>query len=98
MGTPERQWSARMAQHKNNPQDAQKGRSARPRLLADPRFSFHASRVTVPVSDARTPLADFFNILLEARRACFPQGRLSHRLCQVVSEPVVQRLEHCSES
>jgi len=29
MGTPERQWSARMAQHKNNPQDAQKGRSAR---------------------------------------------------------------------
>jgi hypothetical protein len=31
---------------------------------ADPRFTFHASRFTVLVSDARTPLADFFSILL----------------------------------
>jgi hypothetical protein len=32
---------------------------------ADPRFTFHASRFTVPGSDARTMLADFFSILLE---------------------------------
>ena len=36
--------------------------------------------------------------LLEARRACFLQGRLYHRLCQVVGEPAVQRPEYCSES
>ena len=30
----------------------------------DPRFTFHASRFTVPVSEARTPLADFFSLLL----------------------------------
>jgi hypothetical protein len=33
---------------------------------ADPRFTFHASRFTVFGSDARTMLADFFSILLEA--------------------------------
>jgi hypothetical protein len=32
---------------------------------ADPRFTFHASRFTVPGSDARAMLADFFSILLE---------------------------------
>jgi hypothetical protein len=32
---------------------------------ADPRFTFHASRFTVPWTDARTPLADFFSILLD---------------------------------
>jgi len=32
---------------------------------ADPRFTFHASRFTVPESDARTMLADFFSILLD---------------------------------
>ena len=31
----------------------------------DPRFTFHASRFTVPGSDARTMLADFFSILLD---------------------------------
>ena len=31
---------------------------------ADLRFTFHASRFTVPGSDARTMLADFFSILL----------------------------------
>jgi hypothetical protein len=31
---------------------------------ADPRFTFHDSRFTVPESDARTLLADFFSILL----------------------------------
>jgi hypothetical protein len=30
----------------------------------DPRFTFHASRFTVPGSEARTTLADFFSILL----------------------------------
>ena len=32
---------------------------------ADPRFTFHASRFTVPGSDARTKLADYFSILLD---------------------------------
>jgi hypothetical protein len=31
---------------------------------ADPRFTFHASRFTLPLSEARTKLADFFSILL----------------------------------
>jgi len=31
---------------------------------ADPRFTFHASRFTVGESDARTPLVDFFSILM----------------------------------
>jgi len=31
---------------------------------ADNRFTFHSSRFTVALSDARTPLADFFSILL----------------------------------
>jgi len=68
----------------NSAQDAQKGQTshppnpgalrralsqARPQLLADPRFTFHASRFTVPVREVRTPLADVFSILLGAR-AC----------------------------
>src|SRR3990172_4049925 len=32
---------------------------------ADPRFTFHASRFTVPGSDARTKLAGFFRIVLK---------------------------------
>jgi len=31
----------------------------------DCRFTFYASRFTVPGSAARTPLADFFSILLD---------------------------------
>src|SRR2546426_11039548 len=38
----------------------QQGRSS----ASDPRFTFHASRFTVPGSDARPPLGDFFSILL----------------------------------
>ena len=34
-------------------------------FAADPRFTFHASRFTVPGSDARTLLVDFFSILPE---------------------------------
>jgi len=32
----------------------------------DPRFTFHASRFTVPGSEARTKLAGFFSVLLGA--------------------------------
>ena len=39
-----------------------RGRSS----AADPRFTFHASRFTILGSDARTKLADFFNILQPA--------------------------------
>jgi len=35
---------------------------------AGPRFTFHTSRFTVPGSDARTKLTDFFSILLAAPR------------------------------
>ena len=38
--------------------------------VADPRFTFHASRFTAPESAARTPLADFFSILLNRRMEC----------------------------
>jgi hypothetical protein len=38
------------------------------------------------------------SLLPEARCTCFPQGRLYHRLCQVVSEPTVQRPEYWLES
>ena len=55
----------------NSPQDAQEGRSARPqrtkrRIVLVPYGE--------PLSDARTPLADFFRILLE-RLAGRPQIR-----------------------
>jgi hypothetical protein len=50
-----------------------------------------------PLSDARTPLADFFSILLEAPHVYFPQGRLYHRLCQVVGDLAVQRPEYYPE-
>ena len=55
-------------------------------------------RYVEPLSDARTMLAVFFSILLEARHVCFPQGRLYHRLCQVVSEPAVLGPECYPES
>ena len=50
----------------SSPRDApypMQGRSS----AADPRFTFHASRFTVLGSEARTPLADFFSILLDHR-------------------------------
>jgi hypothetical protein len=64
----------------NGPQDAQKDQTSHPpnpgaprrafskqgrNSSVDPRFTFHASRFTVLESEARTPLADFFCILLE---------------------------------
>ena len=60
--SPARPESAKTA---SSPMDApcpKQGRSS----AADPRFTFHVSRFTVPGSDVRTMLADFFSILLEA--------------------------------
>jgi hypothetical protein len=74
-GTVEIQRSVRLGQQENTAQDAQKGRPLRPSfvkrrssLVADPdakflRDTLHASRVL------RTPLADFFSILLSCRGA-----------------------------
>ena len=61
--SPARPDSAKTA---SSPRDApypKQGRSSE----ADPRFTFHASRFTVPLSEARTMLADFFSILLDQR-------------------------------
>jgi len=58
--SPSRPESAKTA---SSPMDApcpKQGRSS----ASDPRFTFHASRFTVPESDARTMLADYFSILL----------------------------------
>src|SRR2546428_12455553 len=58
--SPARPESAKTA---SSPMDApcpKQGRSS----AADPRFTFHVSRFTVPGSDVRTMLADFFSILL----------------------------------
>src|SRR6267143_1778017 len=54
---------------------------------ADPRFTFHASRFTAPVSDARTMLAGFFSILLDAPR---PPAHLSQRLFDMVTDVVIR--------
>jgi len=43
------------------------GKAATPWLTLVSRFTFHASRFTIPGSDARTPLADFINSLLANR-------------------------------
>ena len=72
----------------NIPQDAQKGRPSHPPTPArqdapfrgqgrnsatDPHFTFHASRFTLLWNDARTPLAEFFSILLEINGDTWPQ-------------------------
>jgi len=57
---------------------------------ADPRFTFHASRFTVLGSAARTPLADFFSILLEfrvlpayyARVGPYSIGSMNRHICK----------------
>ena len=61
----------------------QQGRSAE----VNPRFTFYASRFTVPGSDARTMLADFFSILLEI--SC-----LDHIIEAVDVEPVTCCIEY----
>ena len=59
--SPARPESANTA---SSPRDAPfrgQGRSS----VADPRFTFHASRFTAAGSETRTPLVDFFSILLD---------------------------------
>ena len=55
------QWFARLGQQENRAQDAQKGRPARPQRAKRRR---HTLRYVELLSEARTPLADFFSILL----------------------------------
>jgi hypothetical protein len=59
--SPARPESAKTA---SSPRDAPCPKQGR-NFAADPRFTFHASRLTVPGIDARTLLADFFSILLK---------------------------------
>jgi len=58
--SPSRPESAKTDSSPWNAPFPKQGRSS----AADPRFTFHASRFTLPGSEARTPLADFFSILL----------------------------------
>ena len=55
------QWSARLGQQENRAQDAQKGRPARPQRAKRRRRTVRDVEL---LSEARTPLADFFSILL----------------------------------
>jgi hypothetical protein len=74
--SPARPESAKTA---SSPKDApctRQGRSS----AADPRFTPHATRFTIPGSEARTPLADFFSILLEKRTGRPPSGGRPARL------------------
>jgi len=59
--SPARPESAETASSPKYAPCPKQGRSS----ATDPRFTFHASRFTVPGSDARTMLADFFSILLD---------------------------------
>ena len=52
--------------YQNNPQDAQKGRPARPQRA---KRRIVLGQYGEPRSDARTPLVDFFRILLIQRSA-----------------------------
>jgi hypothetical protein len=60
-GTVKIQWPAHLGQQENTTQDAQKGRLARPQRAKRRRRTL---RYVELLSDARTPLADFFSILL----------------------------------
>jgi len=61
-GTVEIQWFARLGQQESTAQDAQKGRPARPQRAKRRRRTL---RYVELLSETRTPLADFFSILLE---------------------------------
>ena len=54
-------WNTRSTPRRMLKKAVQQGRSS----AADPRFTFYVSRFTAHGSEARTPLADFFSILLE---------------------------------
>src|SRR6266852_2458434 len=60
--TAELRWPTRLGRKENTPQEAQKGRPARPQQAKRRRRTF---RYVEPLSAARTPLADFFSILLD---------------------------------
>ena len=60
---PELHWPTRLEQQENAGQDAQKGRPARPQQAK--RRGVRFGTLSLPLNDARTPLADFFSILLE---------------------------------
>jgi len=63
VGTPGRRWSARVAQQKN----ISAGCSKRPfSKAAASEEARRTLRYVEPLSDARTPLADFFSILLDS--------------------------------
>ena len=68
-GTVEIQWPAHLGQQENTAQDAQTGRPARPQRAKRRRRTL---RYVEPLSEARTPLADFFSILL-AFQAMLPR-------------------------
>ncbi len=72
-GTPERRWSVRVAQQKN----ISAGCSKRPfSKAAASKEARRTLRYVEPLSDARTPLADFFSILLEYDGSLHPLQRL----------------------
>jgi len=56
------QWFDHLEQQENTAQDAQKGRPARPQRAKKRRRTL---RYVELLSEARTPLADFFSILLD---------------------------------
>ena len=70
--SPARPESAKTA---SSPKDAPCPRQDR-NSAVDPRFTFHASRFTVPGSEVRTMLADFFSILLRQRLPMLLDQRL----------------------
>ena len=65
-GKVEIQWRAHLGQQENRSENAQKGRSARPQRAKMRRRTL---RYVELLSEARTPLADFFSILLVNRMA-----------------------------
>jgi len=64
-GAVEIQWPARLREEENATQDAQKGCPARPQRAKRRRRTL---RYVELLSEARTPLADFFSILLAPAR------------------------------
>jgi hypothetical protein len=68
-GTVEIQGSAHLGQQENTVQGAQKGHPARPQLAKRRRRTL---RYVELLSEARTPLADFFSILI---RGSIPEAR-----------------------
>src|SRR5205823_12982527 len=64
-GTVEIQWPAHLGQQENRAQDAQKGCPARPQRAKRRRRTL---RYVELLSEARTPLADFFSILVAVLR------------------------------